>query len=183
MKDLSNCKFNGLPTRRQTIGFLQHIANASCTFFSMEHMAKLQPCWVARLQSRASIHSDLPEFGTPVTIDNSPGTTCTPTLSLSMMFCVYPDKYFLRDFSAWCLPCSSCPALTSLLKHPGPWHLAHRTCSRSHQGNPKTCTGNSHLFGVRCICPKDTTLIRTTKAQKAPGLLRRLSHLNKPLMG
>ncbi len=46
------------------------------TFFSMEHRAKLQPHCSARLQSSASIHSDLPEFGTPVTMLSSPGTTC-----------------------------------------------------------------------------------------------------------
>ena len=45
------------------------------TFFSMEHKAKLQPCRMARLQMSASIHSDFPELGTPVTMDSSPGTT------------------------------------------------------------------------------------------------------------
>ncbi len=45
------------------------------TFFSMEHRAKLQPCRMARLQISASIHSDFPELGTPVTMDSSPGTT------------------------------------------------------------------------------------------------------------
>ena len=45
------------------------------TLFSMEHKAKLQPFCTARLHRRASIHSDLPEFGTPVTTDSSPGTT------------------------------------------------------------------------------------------------------------
>ena len=45
------------------------------TFFSMLHIAKLQPCRRARLHSSASIHSLLPELGTPVTMDSSPGTT------------------------------------------------------------------------------------------------------------
>ena len=48
-------------------------------FFSMLHKAKLHPCRRARLQISASIHSDLPELGTPVTMDSSPGTTCTTT--------------------------------------------------------------------------------------------------------
>ena len=45
----------------------------------MEHMAKLQPCSSARLVSSASIHSDLPELGTPVMIVSSPGMTCGTT--------------------------------------------------------------------------------------------------------
>lgn len=53
------------------------------TFFSMEHKAKLQPCRMARLQMSASIHSDFPELGTPVTIDSSPGTTCIQLHSVS----------------------------------------------------------------------------------------------------
>ena len=56
------------------------LGTASCyvyaiTFFSMEHMAKHQPCSRARFTSRASIHSDLPELGTPVMMVSSPGTT------------------------------------------------------------------------------------------------------------
>ncbi len=46
------------------------------TFFSMEQSAKLHPCWCVRLHSSASIHSDLPELGTPVMIVSSPGTIC-----------------------------------------------------------------------------------------------------------
>jgi hypothetical protein len=46
------------------------------TFFSMEHIAKDQPSFWDRLTMSASIHSDLPELGMPVTIVNSPGTTC-----------------------------------------------------------------------------------------------------------
>ncbi len=47
------------------------------TFFSMEHSAKLQPCISARLHMRASMNSDLPEFGMPVTMLSSPGTICS----------------------------------------------------------------------------------------------------------
>ena len=50
------------------------------TFFSIEQSAKLHPCCSARLHSSASIHSDLPEFGTPVTMVSSPGTTCNMRL-------------------------------------------------------------------------------------------------------
>jgi len=46
------------------------------TLFSMEHIAKLQPSFSVRLVRSASINSDLPEFGTPVTMASSPGTTC-----------------------------------------------------------------------------------------------------------
>ncbi len=46
------------------------------TFFSMEQRAKLQPCICARLVSSASIHSDLPELGTPVMMVSSPGMIC-----------------------------------------------------------------------------------------------------------
>lgn len=45
------------------------------TFFSMEHSAKHQSCCSDRFASSASIHSDLPLLGTPVTIVSSPGTT------------------------------------------------------------------------------------------------------------
>lgn len=40
----------------------------------MEHMANDQPSFSDRLHSRASIHSDLPELGMPVTMVSSPGT-------------------------------------------------------------------------------------------------------------
>lgn len=46
------------------------------TFFSIEHIAKLQPSFSDKLQRSASINSDFPELGTPVTIASSPGTTC-----------------------------------------------------------------------------------------------------------
>ena len=55
----------------------QAVLTERLTFFSMEHMAKHHPCCQARLTSRASIHSDLPELGTPVMMVSSPGTTCT----------------------------------------------------------------------------------------------------------
>ena len=48
-----------------------------CTFFSMAHTPNRQPNLSAKLTMSASIHSDFPEFGTPVMIVSSPGTTCT----------------------------------------------------------------------------------------------------------
>lgn len=42
----------------------------------MEHIAKLQPSFSVKLVNSASINSDLPELGTPVTMASSPGTTC-----------------------------------------------------------------------------------------------------------
>eukprot|EP00878_Enallax_costatus_P041842 GHUV01048741.1.p1 GENE.GHUV01048741.1~~GHUV01048741.1.p1 ORF type:complete len:128 (+),score=19.18 GHUV01048741.1:687-1070(+) len=42
----------------------------------MLHTANLQLCCRARLTARASSHSLLPLFGTPVTMVTSPGATC-----------------------------------------------------------------------------------------------------------
>jgi hypothetical protein len=42
----------------------------------MEHRTNFHPHWLFILHIKASIHSLLPEFGTPVTTVNSPGATC-----------------------------------------------------------------------------------------------------------
>lgn len=52
------------------------------TLFSIEQSANFQPTLRLRLHNNASIHSLFPEFGTPVTTVNSPGTTCARATSL-----------------------------------------------------------------------------------------------------
>lgn len=126
----------------------------------MEHRAKLQPWCMARLQMRASIHSDFPELGTPVTMESSPGTTCKAAI---FTYCCGVDV-FLWELSGrvqisrspcdslfflkrWILkrhggasPCSICPHLSSQWT----WHDQlcphHHTGSRSHLGSLRTCT-------------------------------------------
>lgn len=69
------------------------------TFFSMEQRPNLQPNLLARLTMRASIHSDLPELGTPVMIVSSPGTTCTPSTPLHQQLgCGHPPPVNLCEY-------------------------------------------------------------------------------------
>ena len=164
----------------------------------MEHIAKLQPCWVARLHSRASIHSDLPELGTPVTMDSSPGTTCAHACRSSthyMMIChLQLQCYFFivndcnsshhmidSSHSSWDTPCSSYRVLTSPSRHPDPWHPAHRTCSRSHPGTRRTC--NSKTQNNPCSAPQEKYLATPCTARDSEGRVRGAAHLKRPLIG
>ena len=142
----------------QTIGCL-------LTFFSMEHKAKLQPWCMARLQMRASIHSDFPELGTPVTMESSPGTTWKAAdihhtgvtrsrlslisewhdLDRSQMTgahstaCLHVSKKGCKAHGGAWSPCSNCPPLSSQWTWHGQLCPHCHTGSRSHPGSLKTC--------------------------------------------
>lgn len=63
------------------------------TLFSIEQSANFHSLLSFMLQIKASIHSLLPELGTPVTTVNSPGTTCSRETTLKVQQKRHFDYY------------------------------------------------------------------------------------------